>query len=208
MAFKGWPAEAVGEFYRRELQADNSKPYWQDHRPSRTVRAPRWRTARRTRRRIRPRQSCFRPYRDVRFSANKEPYQDQLRPPLGRGRQPGIRILLSRRLSGGGLYMTNPVTLQRFRTAVDREKSETQLAEIVDDPTKPGTRPWRTRCSRPHQRGSPGPSAHRPVAAQKPESRYKRRIGRCGGRHGTRGPGRWSRRCGSGVPTRLRRYRA
>ena len=29
MTFKGWPIEAV-EFYEG-LQADNSKPYWQDH---------------------------------------------------------------------------------------------------------------------------------------------------------------------------------
>ena len=40
MAFRGWPVEAV-EFYKG-LQADNCKPYWQDHREvyERCVRAP------------------------------------------------------------------------------------------------------------------------------------------------------------------------
>ena len=131
MAFSGWPVEAV-EFYEG-LQADNSKPYWQDHKDvyERCVRAPmeqllveladEFGTGK-----------LFRPYRDVRFSANKEPYKTNCAATLGQGVGQAYVSLSAEGLSvGGGLYMPDPATLQRYRTAVDREKSGAQLTAIV-----------------------------------------------------------------------------
>ena len=74
MAFRGWPAEAF-DFYEG-LEADNTKTYWNANKElyQRAVREPMealleqlepefgaWRV--------------FRPYRDVRFSADKSPYK-------------------------------------------------------------------------------------------------------------------------------------
>lgn len=138
MAFSGWPVEAV-EFYEG-LQADNSKPYWQDHKAvyEHDVRAPmeqllaelagEFGTGK-----------LFRPYRDVRFSANKEPYKTSCAATLGQGVGQAYVSFSADGLSvGGGLYMPDPAALQRYRTAVDREKSGTQLAAIVDDLHKAG----------------------------------------------------------------------
>lgn len=131
MAFRGWPVEAV-EFYEG-LQADNSKPYWQDHREvyERCVRAPmeqllaeladEFGTGK-----------VFRPYRDVRFSADKTPYKTTCAATLGQGVGPAYLSFSADGLSvGGGLYMPDPTALQRYRTAVDRDESGSQLAEII-----------------------------------------------------------------------------
>jgi uncharacterized protein (TIGR02453 family) len=75
----------------------------------------------------------FRPYRDVRFSADKAPYKTNCAATLGRGMaQSYISFSADGLSAGGGLYMPDPATLQRYRTAVEREKSGAQLAEIVD----------------------------------------------------------------------------
>lgn len=129
--FSGWPAEAV-EFYEG-LQADNSKPYWQDHKAvyERCVRAPmelllgelagEFGVGK-----------IFRPYRDVRFSADKAPYKTNCAATLGQGvGQSYISFSADGLTAGGGLYMPDTATLQRYRMAVDREKSGTELAAIV-----------------------------------------------------------------------------
>ncbi len=73
MGFRGWTAEAI-EFYEG-LEADNSKTYWNENksvyenlvlRPMTELLdelAPEFGEAK-----------LFRPYRDVRFSADKAPY--------------------------------------------------------------------------------------------------------------------------------------
>ena len=76
----------------------------------------------------------FRPYRDVRFSANKEPYKTNCAATLGQGVGQAYLSFSADGLSvGGGLYMPDPATLQRYRTAVDREKSGTELAAIIGE---------------------------------------------------------------------------
>lgn len=142
MAFAGWPVEAV-EFYEG-LQADNSKPYWQDHKAvyEQYVRAPmeqllaeladEFGSAR-----------IFRSHRDVRFSANKEPYKTNCAATIGPGigqavGQCYVSFSADGLSVGGGLYMPDPATLLRYRTAVDREKSGTELAGIVADLHKAG----------------------------------------------------------------------
>ena len=127
MAFKGWPIEAV-EFYEG-LSADNSKVFWQRHKATYelSVRAPmeqllaelagEFGTGK-----------LFRPYRDVRFSADKTPYKTNCAATVGHGyvsfSADGLSV-------GGGLYMPDPAALRRYRTAVDREKSGSELAAIV-----------------------------------------------------------------------------
>ncbi|MEI6252456.1 MAG: DUF2461 domain-containing protein [Mycobacteriaceae bacterium] len=138
MAFSGWPVEAV-EFYDG-LQADNSKPYWQDHKAvyEQCVRAPMEQLLAELADEFGA-GKLFRPYRDVRFSANKEPYKTSCAATLGQGVGQAYVSFSADWLSvGGGLYMPEPAALQRYRTAVDREKSGTQLAQIVDDLHKAG----------------------------------------------------------------------
>lgn len=131
MAFRGWPVEAV-EFYEG-LQADNSKPYWQDHKSvyEQCVRAPMEELLAELADEFGP-GKLFRPYRDVRFSANKEPYKTNCAATLGQGVGQAYLSFSADGLSvGGGLYMPDAATLQRYRTAVDREKSGAELADIV-----------------------------------------------------------------------------
>ena len=138
MAFRGWPVEAV-EFYE-ELQADNSKPYWQDHRDvyETCVRAPMEQLLSELAGEFGP-GKLFRPYRDVRFSADKAPYKTNCAATLGRGvGQAYISLSADGLSAGGGLYMPDAAALARYRTAVDREKSGSQLAEIVDGLHKAG----------------------------------------------------------------------
>jgi uncharacterized protein (TIGR02453 family) len=127
MAFAGWPIEAV-EFYEG-LEADNSKVYWQDNKAvyDRHVKAPmeellaeladEFGTGK-----------IFRPYRDVRFSADKTPYKTNCAATIGSGyvsfSAEGLSV-------GGGLYMPDPKALARYREAVDKEKSGAELATIV-----------------------------------------------------------------------------
>ena len=127
MAFSGWPVEAV-EFYEG-LEADNSKVYWQDHKATyeQQVRGPMEELLAELADEFGP-GKLFRPYRDVRFSADKTPYKTNCAATIGRGyvsfSADGLSV-------GGGLYMPDAATLQRYRTAVDRDKSGGQLAEIV-----------------------------------------------------------------------------
>ncbi|MGB6108365.1 MAG: DUF2461 family protein, partial [Mycobacterium sp.] len=74
MAFAGWPVEAV-EFYEG-LAADNSKVFWQEHKAvyDDCVRAPMEQLLAELTDEFGP-AKLFRPYRDVRFSADKTPYK-------------------------------------------------------------------------------------------------------------------------------------
>ena len=127
MAFAGWPIEAV-EFYEG-LEADNSKVYWQDNKAvyDRYVKAPMEELLAELADEFGA-GKIFRPYRDVRFSADKTPYKTNCAATLGSGyvsfSAEGLSV-------GGGLYMPDPQTLARYREAVDKEKSGAELAAIV-----------------------------------------------------------------------------
>lgn len=128
MAFRGWPVEGV-EFFDG-LIADNSKTYWQAHRDvyERCVRAPMEELLTE----LAPEfgaGSVFRPYRDVRFSADKSPYKTAMGASLGGG---GYVQLSSAGLATGcGLYMPAPDQLDRYRHAVVDERTGTELALLV-----------------------------------------------------------------------------
>jgi uncharacterized protein (TIGR02453 family) len=127
MAFQGWPIEAV-EFYEG-LEADNSKVYWQDHKAvyDRHVKAPMEELLAELADEFGA-GKIFRPYRDVRFSADKTPYKTNCAATIGSGyvsfSAEGLSV-------GGGLYMPDPTTLARYRAAVAKEKSGAELATIV-----------------------------------------------------------------------------
>lgn len=127
MAFKGWQAEAV-EFYEG-LAADNSKAYWQAHKstyedaiegPMTTLLGELAEEFGRGR--------IFRPYRDVRFSKDKTPYKLNCAAHLAGGY---ISFSAEELLVGSGLYMPDAKQLQRYRSAVDDDKSGTALGSIV-----------------------------------------------------------------------------
>lgn len=127
MAFQGWPIEAV-EFYEG-LAADNSKVYWTEHKAvyDRQVKAPMEELLGELADEFGA-GKLFRPYRDVRFSADKAPYKTTCAATIGSGyvsfSADGLSV-------GGGLYMPEPDELARYRAAVDKEKSGAQLAGIV-----------------------------------------------------------------------------
>ena len=129
MAFRGWPIEAV-EFYEG-LEADNSKVYWQEHKAvyERQVKAPMEELLAELADEF-GEGKLFRPYRDVRFSADKTPYKTTCAATLGRGyvafSADGLSV-------GSGLYMPEPAALTRFRAAVDADDTGAELAAIVAD---------------------------------------------------------------------------
>ncbi|GAC1365292.1 MAG: DUF2461 domain-containing protein [Actinomycetota bacterium] len=125
--FQGWPQEAL-EFFE-ELEADNSKAYWQRHRATYQTAVlapmeallddlrPEWGATK-----------IMRPYRDVRFSTDKSPYKTYIAAMLG----PGY-VQLSAKAFGAaaGLWEVAPDQLGRYRQAVDNPQSGARLSQIA-----------------------------------------------------------------------------
>jgi uncharacterized protein (TIGR02453 family) len=127
MAFRGWPVEAL-EFYEA-LEADNSKAFWQRHKETyeTIVRAPmeellaelapEWGEGR-----------IFRPYRDVRFSADKSPYKTNIAATIGRRY---VQLSANGLAAGAGMWEMGPDQLERYREGVDDERVGVELERIV-----------------------------------------------------------------------------
>ena len=120
MAFGGFHRDAPAFF--RELAANNTKAWWTANQERYTthVRGPFEALAAE----LEPEfgdAKIFRPYRDVRFSADKTPYKLHIgmvtRAPVAHY----LQLSASGLLAGGGIYDVPPSALARFR-------------EIVDDP--------------------------------------------------------------------------
>jgi uncharacterized protein (TIGR02453 family) len=134
MAFHGWRAEAL-EFFEG-LEADNSKTYWQAHKDvyEREVRAPMqelvdelapaWGEGK-----------IFRPYRDVRFSANKSPYKTNIAALVGGGY---VHLTADVLGVGCGMWEMAPDQLERYRAAVADDRSGRKLAKLVADARSAG----------------------------------------------------------------------
>jgi uncharacterized protein (TIGR02453 family) len=132
MGFKGWPAEAL-EFYEG-LEADNSKVYWTEHKDlyTQAVHAPmaalladlagEFGEGR-----------IFRPYRDVRFSADKSPYKTSIAAGMGSGY---LQLNADGLMAGAGMYHLAPDQLERYRQAVDAEATGPGLEELIAGLTK------------------------------------------------------------------------
>jgi len=127
MAFRGWPVEAL-EFYEA-LEADNSKAFWQRHKETyeTIVRAPmeellaelapEWGEGR-----------IFRPYRDVRFSADKSPYKTNIAATIG---PRYVQLSANGLAAGAGMWEMAPDQLERYREGVDDERTGAELERIV-----------------------------------------------------------------------------
>ena len=135
MSFAGWPGEAV-EFFE-DLEEDNTKSFWQAHietyevsvkRPMEELLAE-----------LEPEFGAgklFRPYRDVRFSKDKSPYKTNIAAAVGPF---GYVTLSAEGLGvGAGMYVMASDQLERYRRAVDLEKSGTALELIVEAIKKKG----------------------------------------------------------------------
>jgi uncharacterized protein (TIGR02453 family) len=128
MGVSGWPPEAL-EFFRG-LEADNTKAYWNAHKAhyEASVREPMaelltglsgefgpWRIAR--------------PYRDVRFRADKSPYKTQIYATFDRGGY--VNVSADGLTAAAGYFMMTTAQLDRYRRAVDDEADGARLAAIV-----------------------------------------------------------------------------
>lgn len=128
MAFRGWPSEAL-EFFEG-LEADNSKAYWLANKPvfDEKVHAPMAALVAE----LEPEFGAgkiFRPYRDVRFSADKSPYKTNIAAVFGDG---GYVQLDAQGLGvGSGMYQMAGDQMARYRRAVDADASGSALEDIV-----------------------------------------------------------------------------
>ena len=136
MAFRGWPVEAL-EFFEG-LEEDNSKAYWQRNKdvyetlvrtPMEGLLAelePEWGKG-----------HIFRPYRDVRFSKDKSPYKTNIAAVIGDGY---IQLTANGLGVGSGMYQMAPDQLERFRRAVDDDRSGKRLVAILTKAREAGLR--------------------------------------------------------------------
>lgn len=127
--------EAAIDFYEG-LAADNSKAYWQDHKATydAAVAQPLAALAGALEPEFGP-AKIFRPYRDLRFSADKRPYQEHASMGAGYSEdQPGsggYYLSLSRAglMLAGGYHQPAKDQLDRFR----RLQDETRVTDDLDD---------------------------------------------------------------------------
>jgi uncharacterized protein (TIGR02453 family) len=134
VAFAGFPEEAL-DFYEG-LEADNSKTYWTDRREvyERAVRAPlqallddleaEFGTGK-----------MFRPYRDVRFSADKTPYKTAaaaLVPSEDGAASFYVQISARGLFVGAGCYHMSRDQLARYRAAVLQDGPGGELARVSE----------------------------------------------------------------------------
>jgi uncharacterized protein (TIGR02453 family) len=124
MAFRGWPAEAL-EFYEG-LEADNSAAYWNAHKAvyEQKVHAPMAALLAELEAEFGA-GKIFRPYRDVRFSADKSPYKTAIAANLERGGY--LQLSANGLAAGNGMYMMDTAQLDRYRRAVDNDKTGEEL---------------------------------------------------------------------------------
>ena len=134
MAFRGWRVEAL-EFFEG-LEADNSKAYWQANKAvyEREVRAPMEELLAE----LQPDfgdGKIFRPYRDVRFSADKSPYKTNIAATIG-GRY--LQLTADAFGVGCGRWEMTSEDLERYREAVDEDRTGAELTKLVAAAGKAG----------------------------------------------------------------------
>src|ERR1700722_8177769 len=127
MAFGGWPEEAL-DFYEG-LEADNSRSYWLAHKDiyDSCVHAPMAELLAE----LEPEHGeakIYRPYRDLRFSANKDPYKTAIGGHVGHGY---VQLSAAGLAAGSGMYGMAPDQLDRYRRAVAAERTGEALEQLV-----------------------------------------------------------------------------
>jgi uncharacterized protein (TIGR02453 family) len=128
VGFTGWPERAF-TFYEG-LEADNSKSYWTAHRAvyDTDVLAPMEALLAELAAEFGDGR-VFRPYRDVRFSADKSPYKTAIGATLERGgyvhlSADGLAVAL-------GYHLMAPDQLARYRQAVSEDVTGEQLRQVI-----------------------------------------------------------------------------
>jgi uncharacterized protein (TIGR02453 family) len=128
MAFGGWPEEAL-DFYDG-LAVDNTKSYWTEHKAvyeDKILRPMTELTEELAAEFGEPK--IFRPYRDVRFSADKTPYKTHIGATVG---DTGYIQLSAEGLgAGAGMWQMGPDHLARYREAVAGDGPGNKLEEII-----------------------------------------------------------------------------
>ncbi|XVQ13091.1 DUF2461 domain-containing protein [Spirillospora sp. CA-255316] len=155
MAFRGFTDEAFA-FYEG-LLADNTKAYWTAHKDAyeRHVREPLAELCAELEDEFGP-AKLFRPYRDVRFSADKTPYKTH----QGAHARGGLYVQIDADglMVAGGLFAPEPDQLRRYRAAVDADSTGKELEGLVEALRASGmeitgdrlkTRPRGTRADHP-----------------------------------------------------------
>jgi uncharacterized protein (TIGR02453 family) len=129
VGFSGWPTQAV-EFFRG-LEADNTKAYWSAHKGlyEASVREPMAELLNELSGEFGAGRIA-RPYRDLRFRADKSPYKTQIYAILDRGGY--VNFSADGLTAGTGYFRMSTAQLERYRHAVDRETDGAQLAALVD----------------------------------------------------------------------------
>ena len=127
MSFQGWPEEAL-DFYEG-LEADNSKAYWTAHKAiyEEKVRGPMAELLEE----LEPdfgETKIFRPYRDVRFSKDKSPYQTHIGALVGDGY---VHLSANGLAAGSGMHGMAPDQVDRYRRAVASDKTGEELERII-----------------------------------------------------------------------------
>jgi len=134
MAFSGWGAEALA-FYEG-LEADNSKAYWTAHKAVYQEKV------------LRPMEELieqlapgigepkiFRPYRDIRFSADKTPYKTHIGALIGNTNY--VQFSADGLSAGAGRWHLEPAQLTQYRAGVAGPDGA-ELAAIIAELEKAG----------------------------------------------------------------------
>ena len=128
MAFKGWPSQAVAFF--DGLETDNSRSYWQANKKTydECVRAPMEELLAELEKEF-GEARIFRPNRDTRFSLDKSPYKTAIAAHFTeRGY---VHYSADRFGAGSGMYSMASDQLERYRRAVDDDRSGRALERLV-----------------------------------------------------------------------------
>jgi len=128
VTFQGWPAESL-DFYDG-LEADNSKTYWTAHKAvyESAVLAPMEALLEELEDEF-GEGKIFRPYRDIRFSADKSPYKTAIGATLSRG---GYVQLSAEGLGAGcGYHVMASDQIERYRAAVAEDRTGEELRRVL-----------------------------------------------------------------------------
>ena len=139
MAFRGFPVEAIS-FYEG-LEADNSKSYWTANKDvyERAVKGPFEDLCAEVDEAFQPLR-LFRPYRDVRFSKDKTPYKTAAAA-AGEAEDGSVyyvQLSAAGLFVGTGQYHMAADQLERFRAAVDDDRTGGEIERIVAGLVKAG----------------------------------------------------------------------
>ena len=136
MAFSGIPTAAL-DFYE-DLEGDNSKSFWAAHKPTydTCVRAPLEELAGALAAEF-GEGKLFRPYRDVRFSADKTPYKTHQGVWFADA-STYVQVAASGLFVAAGYWRTSPEQIGRLRRAVADDATGPALTEAVETVRRKG----------------------------------------------------------------------